>query len=57
MITNYMIDALKQCFMDWVTWHYSCQLATTITHFITFLIIICLIGYLAKKGIDNAEKS
>lgn len=56
MITNYMIDVLKQCFMDWVTWHYSCQLATIITHFIAVLIIICLVGYLAKRGIDNAEK-
>lgn len=57
MFTNYMIDALKQCFMDWVTWHYGCQLTTTITHFIAFLIGICLVGYLAKRGIDNAEKS
>lgn len=56
MFTNYMIDALKQCFMDWVTWHYGCQLTTTITHFIAFLIVTCLVGYLAKRGIDNAEK-
>ena len=57
MITNYMVDAIKQCFLDWVTWHYSCQLVTTITGFIVFMVVIILIFTLAKKGLDNAAKS
>lgn len=57
MFTNYMIDALKQCFLDWITWHYCCKLVTTITGFVGFIIGICFICYLAKRGLDNAEKS